>query len=365
MPPFIPGLELSRRFYSEAVRPLLKTHFPGLAHAAALIGPGSDVLGFDTAQSTDHDWGPAVRLFLREADAAQGDTIVEMLRHHLPLEFAGYPVHTPPVPAAPRIRFMQALSHGPVEHRVLSTTVRAFLGEHLGLDLDEPLAAADWLTFPAQKLRELTAGAVFHDGVGELTALRGRLAYYPPDVWLYLLAAGWARIGEEEHLMPRAGMVGDELGSALIGARLVRDIMHLCFLQERQYPPYAKWFGMAFRQLAGAAALAPWLRQAQQAATWPERNAALGVAYTVLAERQNALGLTPPLSSALTSFHDRPFAVLHGARFADALIAAIGDPAVQRLAARPLIGNVDLFSDSTALRADPRWRAPLRHLYDE
>src|SRR4051794_36460388 len=109
MPTFIPGIELSRRFYHEAVRPLLDTHFPGLPHAAALLGPGSDVLGFDTALSTDHDWGPAVRLFLRDADAGLGAAIYELLRHHLPLEFAGYPVHPPPVPDAPRIRFMQAI----------------------------------------------------------------------------------------------------------------------------------------------------------------------------------------------------------------------------------------------------------------
>jgi hypothetical protein len=47
--------------------------------------------------------------------------------------------------------------------------------------------------------------------------------------------------------MPRAGFVGDELGSALIGSRLVRDIMNLCFLLEKQYAPYPKWFGTAFQ----------------------------------------------------------------------------------------------------------------------
>ena len=211
---------------------------------------------------------------------------------------------------------------------------------------------------PAQKLREVTAGAVHYDSVGELTPLRQRLAYYPHDVWLYLLAAGWARIGEEEHLMPRAGMVGDELGSALIGARLVRDLMHLCFLLERQYPPYAKWFGTAFHTLAGAAELEPLLRQAQQAPTWPERSAALGAASRCWRAQQNALGLTAPLSTEVSAFHERPFAVLHAGRFTDALLAAIRDPAVQQLAARPLIGSVDQFSDSTPLRADTGFAAP-------
>ncbi len=36
--PFIPGIELARRFYREAVRPVLDAEFPGLPHSAALIG---------------------------------------------------------------------------------------------------------------------------------------------------------------------------------------------------------------------------------------------------------------------------------------------------------------------------------------
>ena len=64
-----------------------------------------------------------------------------------------------------------------------------------------------------------------------------------------MMASGWQRIGQEEHLTPHAGSVGDELGSALIGSRLVRDIMSLCFLMEKRYAPYAKWFGTAFLRL--------------------------------------------------------------------------------------------------------------------
>jgi uncharacterized protein DUF4037 len=102
----------------------------------------------------------------------------------------------------------------------------------LGYDLAQSLEAADWLTFPSHVLGELTAGEVYQDKVGELTAMRRQFAWYPHGLWLYLLAAGWQRIGQEEHLMPRAGRIGDELGSALIGARLVRDIMNLCFLLD-------------------------------------------------------------------------------------------------------------------------------------
>ena len=62
--PFIPGLELSRRLYTEIVRPVLERDFPGLAYAAARLGSGSEVLGYDTPMSTDHDWGPTVQLYL-------------------------------------------------------------------------------------------------------------------------------------------------------------------------------------------------------------------------------------------------------------------------------------------------------------
>ena len=71
--------------------------------------------------------------------------------------------------------------------------------------------------------------------------------------------------------MPRAGFTGDELGSAIIGSRLVRDVMSLCFLMERRYAPYPKWFGAGFKQLACFEHLSTVLWRAQQAATWPER----------------------------------------------------------------------------------------------
>ncbi|GAA3462894.1 hypothetical protein ACFFSW_29620 [Saccharothrix longispora] len=48
---FLPGLELSRRFYREAVEPLVRAHFGEVPHSAALIGPGSGVLGFGTERS--------------------------------------------------------------------------------------------------------------------------------------------------------------------------------------------------------------------------------------------------------------------------------------------------------------------------
>ncbi|MHA2384500.1 MAG: hypothetical protein ACXACT_18160 [Candidatus Thorarchaeota archaeon] len=48
---FLPGLDLSEAFYEQAVKPIMDKHFPELAYSAARIGQGSDVLGYDTAQT--------------------------------------------------------------------------------------------------------------------------------------------------------------------------------------------------------------------------------------------------------------------------------------------------------------------------
>ena len=53
------GLELSRRFYEELVRPWLAEAAPGLPHAAALLGYGSELLGFDDAMTPGPQLGSA------------------------------------------------------------------------------------------------------------------------------------------------------------------------------------------------------------------------------------------------------------------------------------------------------------------
>jgi hypothetical protein len=91
--PFIEGLKLSELLYEQAVKPLLAAHLPGLTYAAALLGAGSEVQGFDTPQSMDHDWGPRLMLFLSEADhPTYRDQIDDLLRRELLREFHGYPI---------------------------------------------------------------------------------------------------------------------------------------------------------------------------------------------------------------------------------------------------------------------------------
>ncbi|MDT0268495.1 DUF4037 domain-containing protein [Streptomyces sp. DSM 44915] len=349
-PEFIPGLELSRLLYREAVEPLLAEVRPGLVHTAARVDGGSEVLGFDTARSADHEWGPRLDLFLGPEDAAElGPWLTEFLARRLPREIRGWPTHfhqpDPDVPIG-----LMTPTAGPVNHRVAVRTVDGWLAERLGPAAARLRTPLDWLALPQQRLAELTGGAVFHDGLGALTAARRRFAWYPDEVWRYLLACQWQRISQEEAFVGRCAEVGDDLGSALVAGRLTRDLMRLCLLLARRYAPYGKWLGSAFRQLPAAEALLPALRGAVAATDYPARERWLGQALSGVAVLQNESGLAPPLDPATRRYHTRPFQVLHAERFAQALAATLTDPTLRAL---PLTGAVDQWTDNTDLLRRP------------
>ena len=235
---FQPSLELNAAFYQEIVEPMVRP----VPHAAALLGWGSDVLGFDTARSTDHGWGPRLQIFV-------GDDAVEdvrpMIEAGLPAMFLGWPV-----------RYSLG-DDDPVVHRVDVTTLGDWLTDRLAVDPRLGLSSIDWLVIPQQALLGVVRGRIYADPAGDLAAVRETLAWYPCDVWLWLLACGWRRLDQEEPFVGRTAEVGDELGSRIIAARQVREIMRLAFLLERTYAPYSKWLGTAFARLPSAADLTP------------------------------------------------------------------------------------------------------------
>jgi hypothetical protein len=340
---FLPGLELAELFHTEVVAPILG----GVAHSAALIGWGSEVQGFDTERSTDHAWGPRMQVFLGAQDFHErGQSLDTLLDRELPAEFRGYPV-----------RFSFPAGE-PDRHWVQVTSLTGYFTEQLGVDPADGVPPSTWLTVPTQVLRELTGGTVFHDGLGRLESYRDELAWFPDDVWRYVLACQWMRLSQEEPFVGRCGEVGDDLGSAVVTARLVRDVMKLCLLMDRVYPPYSKWLGTAFAALPGAGELTPHLTGALSAQGWREREIHLCAAYEIVAARHNALGLTEPVETSVRYFHDRPFRVLDAYRFTDALIPTIEDPAVREL---PPVGAIDQYVDNTDLT--DRRNAEVRRRY--
>jgi hypothetical protein len=350
----VQGIELSRRFYADLVAPWLAREFPGLRHAAALVGYGSELLGFDDRMSQDHNFGPRLQIFVGDDDFASASAIVARFAEFMPATFLGLPMkvsNTPPY----RTGAAGDERHG-VEVWTVSQAVAYWLG---GV---EPVSAQDWLGLAEQRLLALTAGAVFHDDAGELTALRRRLAWLPRDVWLYKLASQWRRIAEEQAFVGRAGFAGDDLGSRIIAARLARDVMRLAFLIEGCYAPYPKWFGSAFSRLACAHQLSPVLAQVLAADDWKSREALLAEVYLAVGRLQIAMGIPGARAPTIGPYHGRPFSVINADEIASRIREQIADG---QLRALPLVGSLDQVTDATpVVEAPSNARAAIRAFFD-
>jgi Domain of unknown function (DUF4037) len=363
---FVSGLELSAALYTY-VEQILRRRFPDLRYAAARLARGSDVLGFDDARSTDHYWGPMLELFLTQDDHARlSQQIHDVLAVELPFEINGYPTHFRPFEGVEahfgRLGHLEARRERPINHGVSTLTVRHFFWTWLRVNPLEEIQPVEWVLMSEQNLRMVTAGRVFRDDFGELSAARARLSYYPHEVWLYLIAAGWARIGQEAPFVGRTVESGDELGSRLIAGRLVRDIMRLAFLFGRTYAPYAKWFGTAFNRLERASSLGPHLQGALAASTFSEREAHLVAAFEDIARMHNELGVTAPVPVNVSLFHERPYRVIDTEAFVRAAEEAISEPAVRAWPRR--IGSVNQWADATDMLDRPSLLASLRSFYD-
>lgn len=247
-----------------------------IPHAAGRIGRGSDVLGLDDEMSQDHDWGDRVAVITEHATPALPDGVERY-------------------------------------------TWRYFVESHLGCD---PQDEIDWLLLTGQSVLEVIGGAVFRDDFGQLTALRSKLQWYPPDVERLLIAASWRRIDQELPFIGRTRDRGDAQGSEIITARVARAVMHLTFLLEQQWPPYAKWFGTAYGSRAPL-----------------DSEDAICAALDALAG-----------TSVTVPFHDRPYRTV--------------DP--QFLATMPTdgIGSVEMWCDNVDVLSNPWRRMALREVYE-
>jgi hypothetical protein len=352
--PFIRGLELGRAFFTEAGRAVIEAVVAPDAYAAGFMGRGSDVLGYDTERSTDHDWGPRFQVFLDETEyEGIGPKLDTALRAGLPPSFRGFATsYHDQDPLAGGASPEGPMAGEGVHHLIEITTIPRFSTRFLGIDAQAGMRLTDWLVIPEQRLLELTAGDVFHDPRGELERFRDSLSSYPRDVWLYRMACQWQRLAQEETFAARAAEVGDGLGMKIAAARTARDLMRLCFLVERRYCPYGKWIGTAFARLRCAPRLRPSLEGALAAGGIAEIEKHLAVCYRVIAEMHNTLGITGKLETTTRTFLGRPYVVIGAARFANALLGAIQSDEIKALQVR--MGGIDQFIDCTDYIENPR-----------
>jgi len=347
----ISGLKLSELFYEEIVKALIDQFFPELRYATALIGPGSEVLGYDDNISRDHHWGPRLLLFLNEEDYQRYTQKLDLVfQENLPVEFLGYSTNwSEPDPEDNMTQMLVPTSKGLINHRIEIHTVQSYLKKNLGI-YSLNLTEKDWLMLPEQKLLEFTSGKVFYDGLGDLTEARKVLQYYPENVWKFKLMSLWKHIDQEIAFVGRTGIVGDDLGSRIEASRLIRYIIMIAFVVNKQYIPYAKWLGLEFKKLPISKHLEPLLQKILEEKEWKKREEYLCETYLILLEEQNRLKITPPLDLYPQSYHKRPQIVIDTQLIVNEL---------KKIVTAPLntikypIGTVNEFIDSTDILTDP------------
>lgn len=231
------GLELSRSYFEEYGRPLLRQQYPYFEEhiAAGLAGMGSECFGFDDVISRDHDWGPAFCLWL---DRRTFDAIGKELQASL----AGLP------------RTFAGLTGRQESHwgggRTGVFEIGQFYRQFIGYDH----VPSDWRerrVIPESNLATATNGWVFIDPAGEFSAFREKLKqFYPEDIRLKKMACRCMIMAQSgQYNFMRCVRRGEYVAAQCAETEFINTAVSLVFLLNKQYKPFYKWMHRALREL--------------------------------------------------------------------------------------------------------------------
>lgn len=232
------GLELSRKYYEEFGKPMLKEQFPEIEHlvAVGLVGSGSDCYGYDDDISHDHDFEPGFCLFLPDESVIDEKTFFNLERAYskLPKEFCGY-----------KRSLIKPV--GGSRNGVFRTS--DFYNKKIGSPNGE-LTVEQWFSLPDYALAEATNGKIFEDKLGEFTEIRNRLINMPQDIFLKKLAGNLLIMAQSgQYNYPRILKRGETASAQLSLFEFSNSAMKAFFLLNSRYMPYYKWQFRALRDL--------------------------------------------------------------------------------------------------------------------
>lgn len=207
------GLELGRELAHQVAQDI-ELNLPDLAPymCLALVGTGSECLGFDDAISEDHDFTKRCQLFL-PAD------IYETNKERLQSYFKNY-------------------AYGTVQIECISEFYQRYT-----LYSEGPQCEKEFRRVPQDLLCTATNGEVFLDNFGSFTHIRQRLlAYYPEDIRLRKIAYELNQLAQSgQYNLPRMLQRGDTIAASLALHQFVHHYMLLVHLFNKSYAPFYKW----------------------------------------------------------------------------------------------------------------------------
>ncbi len=230
------GLEVSRLFFSEWLLPFIDREFPGLrSRMAAGRFLGSDAIGADDVLSKDHNWGPTVEIYVDDEHPIGDEELAARINRAAPSEFLG------------------TTRRGGRDSAVTLKRTHALIQSIFGC---VPAKPREWLCCTARfeeiesALYFLRHGALFHDGSGQLTALRNRFHSYPDDIQRLRLASCFYHIAHygEYNFVWRLVERNDVIAMQMALGEFSKAVMRLHFYLDRDFAPYWKWLPHEFKR---------------------------------------------------------------------------------------------------------------------
>jgi len=315
--------------------PFIQQNYPNLKFSSGLMTAGSQMLGYDDIVSTDHGWGAGSMLFLKDDEFHMKDELADAFEKNLPSEYNCFSTST------------------------WFCTMDGIVNYYIG---GMPQNDIDWLSISEHRLLGLTAGRVFIDMLN-IQETRDKLAFYPQNVKLYLIASQWSIIAEEQAFVKRCSQVGDELGSRITCTRIAERLMRLCFLYKEKYAPYSKWFGTAFKRLS-LDDIHNEITAALSADTITAREDHILNAQVLVAELHNSCNITEPFEIKVREYYGRDAKVIisDNSNFAEIVKEKITNPELKNC---PLIGSMSQIGNLEYLWDDPQNRDKIKQLYNK
>lgn len=325
---FIKGLELNRGFYEDIVKPLIDKKYPDLVYTAALLGYGSDVLGFDTKTSMDHNWGPRLQLFVNNRN------LIPELNNYFSLElpffYKNFPVNFSKAGYDGAIR-METTDRKPINHLIEITIFEDYLKGRYSINKTNNFTYKDWLNFTDQNLIEITSGLVFHDGLKKVNNTREELKFYPLDIFKLRIAVLWNYIWNKEAFIGRSIALNDYIGLKINTSRIINYLMKILFYLENKYIPYSKWFGYSFKQLSVYADINGIIINLLEENIPEKIETGICILYEKVIEKHNENKGLPHLENKTRYFFNRPYKVIFAENIVDELLKSIENEEIKKI----------------------------------
>lgn len=231
------GLELSRGYYEDVVRPAIEEKFGDKINRMAfgLVGDGSECYGFDDELSQDHDFGPRVQIWLTNEDFEEFGRDLQKFMETVTKEYKGY-------------KGVNMSQYGDGREGVF--TIGGFFARFIGMD-HVPAGIQEWRMIPEVNLSIATNGEVFYDELGRYTKFRKILQrQYPEELRMKKMAAKCMKMAQAgQYNYVRCMQRGEYVAAWIAASEFIKEACSMVHLLNKSYCPFYKWAHRSLKTL--------------------------------------------------------------------------------------------------------------------